>query len=476
MPQPNVGDHFESLFEYAPISLWEEDYSGIKDFFDDLRASGVVDLDKYLDKHPEEINNNMIRIKVTHVNLETLNMFGAKSEKELLANLDKIFRDEMRVHFRSELLALWNGEMSWSGDGVNYRLDGEALHIRLHWRILPECESNWECVLVSIENITALKQAEKRFHNLFEYAPISLWEEDYTALKKEFDDLRAQGVTDIKTHLAQTPQAVDRFMSMIRVLDVNQRTLALFAAKDKETLIANLDKVFRDEMGNHFMNELIDMWEGKTYYEREGVNYSLSGEPVNVQLAWTLMPGHEEDFGWVLVALQDITARKKAEEYLRYLGTHDVMTGLYNRAFFEETLRTLEANRNDPISVIILDLNGLKAANDLLGHHAGDNLIRRTAEVLKASMDDGYIAARIGGDEFIVIMSDADEQAANELMERIQSLVTMNNKYYREPELSLSLGAATSGPGLSLEKVISLADNAMYKNKGLYHRRRREDI
>jgi len=205
------------------------------------------------------------------------------------------------------------------------------------------------------------------------------------------------------------------------------------------------------------------------------VNYSLSGEPINVQLAWTLMPEHEQDFGWVLVALQDITARKKAEDYLRYLGTHDVMTGLYNRAFFEESLQKLEARRSDPISVIILDLNGLKAANDTLGHQSGDNLIRRAAEVLKAAIESGYIAARIGGDEFIIIMPDVNGQAATEFMERIQSLVMMNNKYYRAPELSLSLGAATSEPGVSLEKVISLADDAMYSNKGLYYRRRRED-
>ena len=475
MSQRNVSDHFESLFEYAPISLWEEDYSRIKIFFEELRAKGVTDLDQYLHEHPDEIIKNMARIKVSHVNRETLKMFGAESETELLANLDKIFRDEMSAHFRSELMALWNGEVSWSGDGVNYRLDGEALDIRLHWRILPECETNWECVLVSIENISALKQAEKRFYHLFEYAPISLWEEDYTVLKQEFDALRAQGVTDIKTYLTSHPQAVDRFMSMIRVIDVNKRTLALFEAKDKEMLFANLNKIFRDEMGSHFKSELTDMWEGKTYYERDGVNYSLSGEPINVQLAWTLMPGHEQDFGWVLVALQDITARKKAEDYLRYLGTHDVMTGVYNRAFFEETLQKLEANRNDPISVIILDLNGLKTANDTLGHHAGDNLIRRTAEVLKAAIESGYIAARIGGDEFIIIMPDVNGQAANEFMERIQSLVMMNNKYYRAPELSLSLGAATSEPGVSLEKVISLADDAMYSNKGLYYRRRRED-
>ena len=468
-------DHFESLFEYAPISLWEQDYSGIKAFLDGLRAQGVHDLGKYLDEHPNDIDRSLRLIKVRHVNQETINMFGARDEAELLASLDRMFRDEMRAHWRSELMALWNGEMNWSGDGVNYRLDGEALHIRLHWRILPECESTWECVLVSIENITALKLAEGRFRNLFEYAPISLWEEDYSALKKEFDLLRKRGVVDLRTHLASHPEAVSRFMGMIRVLDVNRKTLDLFKAEDRETFLANLDKVFRDEMSVHFIDELADMWNGKTYYEREGINYSLSGEPVNVHLHWTLMPGHADDFGWVLVALQDITARKKAEEYLRYLGTHDVMTGLYNRAFFEEALLKLEANRSDPVSFIIADLNGLKAANDSLGHHAGDKLIRRAAEVLTASIEDGSVAARIGGDEFIIIMAGADEQSADEVMERIRSLTVMNNKYYRAPELSLSLGASTSEPGVLLEKTIRLADDAMYRNKGIYHRRRKSD-
>jgi len=475
MSNPKAGDHFESLFEYAPISLWEQDYSGIKNFLDDLRANGVSDLEKHLAEHPDDIYKSMGLINVKRINRETLNLFGAKSEQELTANLDKMFRDEMRVHWQSELMALWNGEKSWSGDGINYRLDGEALHIRLHWRILPECESTWDCVLVSIENITALKKAEQRFHNLFMHAPISLWEEDYSVLKQGLDDLRAQGVVDLKAHLASHPKTVDHFMSLIRVLDVNQKTLDLFEAESKEALLANLNKVFRDEMSSHFSNELVDMWNGKTYYEREGINYALSGELVNVHLHWTLMPGHEKDFDWVLVALQDITARKKAEEYLRYLGTHDVMTGLYNRAFFDETLHRLESERRDPISVIVIDLNNLKTTNDNYGHQAGDQLIRRTGEVLKASLDVGYIAARIGGDEFSLILPDTNEQTAYALMERVESLVVMNNKFYREPELSFSLGSATSEPGLSLEKVISLADNAMYDNKGQYYRRRRED-
>ena len=475
MSKSKIDDHFESLFDCAPISLWEQDYSGIKNFLDGLRTDGVNDLERYLDEHPKEINNSMELIKVNHVNPETIRMFGAKSEEELLANLDKMFRDQMRVHWKSELMALWDGKKSWSGDGINYRLDGEAFHIRLHWRILPECESTWKCVLVSIENISALKKAEGRLRDLFEHAPISLWEEDYSAIKMEFDHLRAQGIEDLHSYLARDPELVRRFMGMIHVLDVNKKTLEMFEANSKETLLANLNRIFRDDMGAHFINELVDMWNGKTYYEREGVNYSLSGEPVNVHLHLTLMPGHEKDFSWVLVALQDITARKKAEEYLRYLGTHDVMTGLYNRAFFDETLQRLENERRDPISAIIIDLNNLKTTNDHFGHQMGDQLIRRTGEVLKASLDDDYFAARIGGDEFVLILPDTNAQAANAMMGRVVSLVTMNNRFYRDPELSLSLGTATSEPGLSLQKVISLADNAMYSNKGQYYRRRKED-
>ena len=90
-----AGEHFEKLFEYAPISLWEENFNGIKEFFDGLQADGVRDLEDYLNLHPEEIGESMRRIRVTRVNRETLKMFGATSENELLHGLDRIFRDEM---------------------------------------------------------------------------------------------------------------------------------------------------------------------------------------------------------------------------------------------------------------------------------------------------------------------------------------------------------------------------------------------
>ena len=468
-------EHYLSLFQYAPISLWEEDFSPIHRLLDGLRQRGVQSLENYLAENPAFVDECMGQIKVINVNEKTLTLFKAASLTELLARLDQVFRAGMRHHFASELLALWHGALTWAGEGVNYTLEGEALDILLHWRILPGFESSWERVLVTIEDLTARKQAERRLEALFEASPISLWEEDYSALKAYFDELRAAGVTNLDEYLRLHPQAVSQCLGLIRVLNVNQKTIQLFGANSKEQLLANLPQIFRDEMGAHFARELVDLWNGKLDYEREGLNYALTGEPIQVHLDFRIMPGHTEDFGWALVAIQDISQRKKAEDYLRYLGTHDVMTGVYNRAYFEESLLRLEQNRRDPISLVICDLNGLKNTNDTLGHQAGDNLIRRAAEVLKANAEGEQFAARIGGDEFILILPGADEPAAEEALRRLQKLVELNNKYYGEPELSLSLGAATSRPGQALEKVFSLADRAMYANKAEHHRRRSTD-
>ncbi len=468
-------EYLVTLFEYAPVSLWEQDFSQIKKIFEDLRTQGVKSLDAHLVMHPEFIDQCMEQIKVLDVNLQTVSMLKANSKKHLISNLDKVFRDGMRHHFRDELRALWNGDVKWSGEGINYTLEGEPLDIILHWRILPEYEKNWERVLVTIEDITGRRQAERRLHSLFEASPISLWEEDYSAIKSYFDSLRAQGVTDLQDYLEDHPEATLHCASLIKVLDVNQKTLNLFGAHSKDHLVSNLNQVFRDEMETHFAKELIDLWNGTLAYEREGVNYSLNGDPINILLNFKIMPGHQQDFSWVLVSIQDITARKKAEEYLHYLGTHDVMTGLFNRAYFEETIQKLEHTRKDPVSIIVLDLNYLKKTNDTLGHQAGDKLIRRLAEVLTAAFNNGQIAARIGGDEFAIILPRTEEAETAEFIKQVHALMEINNKYYREPILSISIGAATSQPGMNMERVIQLADDAMYKNKAEYHRRRKED-
>jgi diguanylate cyclase (GGDEF)-like protein len=258
-------------------------------------------------------------------------------------------------------------------------------------------------------------------------------------------------------------------MSEIRVLDVNKHTLTLFAAPDKQTLLARPPEVFRDEMEPQFREQLIDLWQGKLFQQREVINYSLGGEQIHFHLQFSVLPGHEHDWSLVQVALTDITARKKAEAYLEYLGQHDVLTKLYNRSFYADELNRLERKGPFPVTIIIADLNGLKIANDQWGHSAGDGLLRRAGEVFNELIHKPCHAARIGGDEFAILMPASDERDGVVMMENIDKLVAINNQFYKGLPLGVSMGAATSRPGERLESVTKRADLLMFEAKRAYY-------
>ena len=473
----------ELLFEYAPISLWEEDFSQVKSSLEALRREGVTDLSGYLDKHPEFIAACMGSIQVLRVNQKTLELFKAASQQDVLDHLDQIFRDDMRGHFRMELLEIWNGTPAHHYEGVNYDLAGKAVEINLHWQVLPGYEETLEHVLVSIDDIRGRKQAERRtrasearYHGLFEHSPISLWEQDFSAVKHTLDKLRAFGVVDLDLYLDQHPELIKECMAQIQVLDVNQRTVQLFKAQDKQELLENLDQVFKDDMTRHFREEMLMLWEGRLSFQMEGVNYTLTGEPVQIQLFASLLPGHEQKMDRVLISLIDITARKKAEDYLRYLGTHDVLTGLYNRAFFEEERSRLQRSRRSPVCVLATDVDGLKRINDTQGHAAGDDLLRRVGEVLRSSFRAEDAVARIGGDEFAVLLPETDAESARQAIDRIHKMVELNNAFYSGQPMVLSIGFAIGQQGDDLEAVQRQADDRMYQEKSRHKSERQQAL
>jgi diguanylate cyclase (GGDEF)-like protein len=307
---------------------------------------------------------------------------------------------------------------------------------------------------------------------------VSLWVEDFSGVKARLDEVRALGITDFRVFIDVHPEFVTRCMREIRVMDVNRQTLRMFGAPDKETLLARLSDIFRDDMRAHFAEQLVDLWEGRLFQRREVVNYALSGEPVDVHLQFSVLPGYEDTWELVLVSLTDITARKKAEAYLEFLGKHDVLTQLRNRSYFEDDMARLERNGSLPVSVVMIDLNGLKEVNDTLGHAAGDALLRRVGEVLRKAAPEDATAARLGGDEFGILLPGMDARAAGQLIERIELLVDLNNQFYHGARMSLAVGAATCGPGERLEQVMRLADARMYDAKrqhysAVVHDRRR---
>jgi diguanylate cyclase (GGDEF)-like protein len=253
------------------------------------------------------------------------------------------------------------------------------------------------------------------------------------------------------------------------VIDVNQHTLDMFASPDKKTLLSRLPDVFRDDMRPHFREQLIDLWDGKLFQQREVLNYSLDGSEVHVHLQFSVLPGHERHWDLVLVALTDITARKKAEAYLEFLGKHDVLTKLRNRSFYVDELNRLERKGPFPVTVIIADLNGLKRINDQLGHAAGDALLRRAGEVLAKAMETPFHAARIGGDEFAILMPSTDERGGATMIETIRQLIDLNNQFYPGSVLSFSMAAATCQQGERLEAAVQRADLLMYEEKRAHH-------
>jgi diguanylate cyclase (GGDEF)-like protein len=169
------------------------------------------------------------------------------------------------------------------------------------------------------------------------------------------------------------------------------------------------------------------------------------------------------------VALTDITARKKAEAYLEFLGKHDVLTGLHNRSYYTDELSRLQRRGPHPVSVLMLDLNGLKPVNDEHGHSAGDGLLRRIGEVLKQAVDKNHCAARIGGDEFVVLMGGTEADAAQALMDEIEKLIGLNNQFYGAPQLHVSYGIATGWAGERVEDTIKRADAMLLEAKRHYY-------
>ena len=355
---------FEEMFELAPVSLWLEDYSALHALFARWRAAGVVDLRAHLSADPARVSECSRQLRVIRVNRRTLELFGAADTQHLIDNLDRVFRDAMLESHIGELVSLWNGENAFASQTVNYSLDGRPHDIVIHGTVLPGHRENWDRVLVSIEDVSERTRAEQRraaseayARGLFEHSPVSLWVEDFSAIKTLLDDVRARGVEDFRVFTQVHPEFVERCMKEIRVIDVNRRTLELFQAPDRATLLKNLDRVFRDDMRPAFTEQLIDLWHGKLFQQREAVNHRLDGEIVHVLLQFSVLPGAEARWDLVQVALTDITARKKAEAYLEYLGKHDVLTQLRNRAYFEDELQRLERNGPFPVTIMVIDLN-----------------------------------------------------------------------------------------------------------------------
>jgi len=153
---------------------------------------------------------------------------------------------------------------------------------------------------------------------------------------------------------------------------------------------------------------------------------------------------------------------------VQYLSFHDEMTGLYNRRYFENELERLSNSRELPITIFVADIDKLKDVNDNYGHKKGDKYIKKAAEILNRSTRDGDVVARIGGDEYAIILSNSGLETAKSLFERIKNNVKEYNKKNKFVEqLNISTGfAIKTKKEENIDNIFRKADEMMYNNKG----------
>ncbi len=244
-----------------------------------------------------------------------------------------------------------------------------------------------------------------------------------------------------------------------------------------ESLIHSKDITFNDLINPDYRELLWDKW--TEVLQNHGVfreEYAIITADDEVKWVFEQGRGVYNEKGEVEAIegmIIDISKQRKREDEILFLTYHDVLSGLYNRRYYEEAKLKLDTKENYPLSVIVGDINGLKLINSAMGHQEGDVLIQKVASVLSQCQRSGDVLARTGGDEFSILMPNTTYEEADRVVHIIGRICDEQREKSHEEayHVSISVGCATKEEeGTLLESVIKAAEESMYRHKLLQNR------
>ncbi len=260
------------------------------------------------------------------------------------------------------------------------------------------------------------------------------------------------------------PDAIITIDMEASILAVNEKFEHLFKYKQEDIKGENVDAVLR--IANR-ENSVEESWTDKLLQgeqiSAEVTRYTKNGSSIEVFIKTVPITVNDKVMGGYII-YEDISKRKKKEQELKFKTYHDELTGLYNRKYFSRKIKNLDRYKQLPISIIMVDINGLKIINDTFGHDKGDEVLKKAAKILNSVIRDNDILVRYGGDEFVIVLPQTSNEIAHDVLERIEekSRATINN----ELPVALGMGVSTkSNPAQDINKALKKADDSMLQDK-----------
>ncbi len=301
------------------------------DISDRLRVEAELRKQKYLEqKYFDAAGVILLALdskgKVLRINRKGCETLGY-SEDEIVGKdwMENFVPASDQDHVDNLLEKIIDGDVKASGRNENHILLRSGEERLVSWTNTIVIDENNQAIVVSSgaditeqrETEQALKVNEARFRSLFEDSPIALWEEDFSALKEYFDALKDSGISDFEIYFDEHPDAIGYCAGLIKIINVNQATLALYKAETKDLIFKGLNQILGIASQESFKRELIDLANGALHYSAEIQQSALDGEKLDVLLSLSVAPDFQDTWEQVFVSIQDISSRKTMEENLR---------------------------------------------------------------------------------------------------------------------------------------------------------------
>ncbi|MDD3374637.1 MAG: sensor domain-containing diguanylate cyclase [Candidatus Omnitrophica bacterium] len=314
---------------------------------------------------------------------------------------------------------------------------------------------------------------DEKFRLIFEHSPVSIWEEDFSCFIELRDQLKEQGVVNYHKYLSQHPSVAAKAFQSIKVCDANRAALKLHGSKSKEELIKHFGQTFTRDDIKVLIEQFVSLISGERIFESEFSTKAANGKRRDLWLRAAVPNEYEETLSRVIITIEDITARKKKENYLKRIAQEDSLTGLLNHKTITKRVDE-ELNRcrryNAPMACLMVDIDHFKPINDNFGHQIGDRMLKQIAGFLNKLLRNTDLLGRYGGDEFLIILTGTEQSGAIVAAERIRE--TIANKQFKlniksSIKTTLSIGATSypANQAKTTKEFIHCADKALYQAK-----------